>query len=305
MNKQKDDMTTKQLKIGIADTMFARGDMGSVAEKTIKNNSNHEIIRYTVPGIKDLPVACRKLFKEFDCDIIIACGYVGGAPIDQVCAHEASTGIQNVQLKAKKHIIEVFVHETEGTDKKLAVIMKNRVEKHALNAIALLEGSSALRKKAGTGERQGWNNASSLNLDKPNEKIKLGIIVGEFNKEMTLSMKDAAIVHAQSLGCTSETIQVPGVFDMPLIIKQLMQRTDIDGIVLLGAVIKGETNHDDVISRSTTDAAIRLSLEYNKPIGMGIIGPGVNWNQAEQRGEEYAERAVDAVLRLIDIRNQK
>ena len=153
-------------KIGIADTMFARADMGSLAIKTIKNSRKEvEIKRYTVPGIKDLPVACKKLFEEEKCDIVIALGMAGSKPIDKTCAHEASLGLSHVQLLANRHILEVFVHEDEAqNDAELASIMRDRTIKHAQNALDLLFNPESLEKKAGTGQRQGSKNAASFEL---------------------------------------------------------------------------------------------------------------------------------------------
>jgi len=101
-------------KIGVADTNFARIDMAEFAIDTIRKNSDHEIERYTVPGMKDLPVACKKLFEENNCDIVLALGMAGPMPIDKQCSHEASLGIQRAQLMTNKHILEVFVHMDEA-----------------------------------------------------------------------------------------------------------------------------------------------------------------------------------------------
>ena len=144
------------MRIGIADTTFARIDMAKFAIDTIKNNSNAKIERYTVPGFKDLPVACKKLIEEDKCDIVIALGMAGPKPIDKQCAHEAALGLQNVQLMTNKHILEVFVHMDEAkSEKEISKIAKNRAEKHALNALALLKGKTELTKYAGMGKRQG------------------------------------------------------------------------------------------------------------------------------------------------------
>ena len=143
-------------KIGIADTTFARIDMASFAIDTIKKNSDAKIVRYTVPGFKDLPVACKKLIEEDNCDIAIALGMAGKAPIDKLCAHEAALGLQTAQLMANRHILEVFVYTDEAkTEKELYQITKNRVMKHSLNALALLKGKTELAKHSGTGKRQG------------------------------------------------------------------------------------------------------------------------------------------------------
>lgn len=152
-------------KIGIADTTFSRADMADFAVKIIKGNSDLDIVRYTVPGIKDLPVACKKLFEENKCDIVMALGMVGAEPIDKQCGHEASLGMQQVQLIVNKHILEVFVHMDEARDDEdLFILAKNRTEKHALNALELLKGKEALQKYAGKGRRQGRDDAGPVKI---------------------------------------------------------------------------------------------------------------------------------------------
>ena len=144
------------MKIGIADTTFARVDMAKFAIGAIKKNSDAKIERYTVPGFKDLPVACKKLIEEDKCDIAIALGMAGKMPIDKQCAHEAAIGLQTVQLMTSKHILEVFVHMDEAkNEKEIYEIAKYRSEKHALNALALLKGRTELTRYAGMGRRQG------------------------------------------------------------------------------------------------------------------------------------------------------
>ena len=144
------------MKIGIADTTFARVDMAKFVIEAIKSRSDAELIRYTVPGFKDLPVACKKLIEEDKCSIVIALGMAGAKPIDKQCAHEASLGLQMVQLMTNTHILEVFVHMHEAKkEKEIYEIAKNRAAKHALNALALLKGRTTLTKYAGMGRRQG------------------------------------------------------------------------------------------------------------------------------------------------------
>jgi riboflavin synthase len=151
-------------KIGIADTTFARVDMGKIAINELESNrSDFKFIRYTVPGIKDLPVACKKLFDENECDIIMALGMPGPNPIDKQCAHEASIGLINTQLLCNKHIIEVFIHEDEAiNEKELSWLVENRTREHALNVIDLLFNPKKLIKKAGKGLREGFKDAGSL-----------------------------------------------------------------------------------------------------------------------------------------------
>ena len=135
------------MRVGIADTTFARVDMGAHAIDELKRHASVAIERYTVPGIKDLPVACKKLIEERRCDIVIALGMPGGKEKDRVCAHEASQGLILCQLMTNKHIIEVFVHEDEAKDaKELAWLMERRTREHAANgAIAMASARDTIR----------------------------------------------------------------------------------------------------------------------------------------------------------------
>ena len=153
-------------KIGIVDTTFARYDMGSAAEdELLKMGTGFKIIRRTVPGVKDLPVAAKKLIDEEGCDIVIALGMPGPKPIDKQCAHEASQGLIIAQLMTNTHIIEVFVHEDEAKDEKeLAWLADRRAREHAQNAYYLLFNPKKLRRMAGTGQRQGFEDAGPLNI---------------------------------------------------------------------------------------------------------------------------------------------
>jgi riboflavin synthase len=146
------------MRIGIADTTFARVDMGGFAVDELKRTgTGFRVHRRTVPGVKDLPVACKKLLEEDGCDIAMAFGMPGRDPIDKVCAHEASQGLIQVQLMSNKHIVEVFVHEDEAKDEKeLAWLAERRAREHAVNAYDLLFRPERLAKNAGKGLRQGF-----------------------------------------------------------------------------------------------------------------------------------------------------
>ena len=150
--------------IGIADTTFSRVDMGKAAINELKNTgTGFKIERYTVPGVKDLPVACKKLFEEKNCDIVMALGMPGPKDIDKICAHEASTGLIQVQILTNKHIVEVFVHMDEADDdKELLQLAEARAREHATNAYDLLFRPDRLTKQAGTGQRQGFEDAGKI-----------------------------------------------------------------------------------------------------------------------------------------------
>ena len=98
-------------------------------------------------------------------------------------------------------------------------------------------------------------------------KIRIGAVVSEFNYDITMDMIERAKEHAQFLGAEiTQTVKVPGVFDMGLPIKKLLQRKDIDAVVAIGAVIEGETEHDDIViqhaSRKIADLSIAVSYTH-------------------------------------------
>jgi len=128
--------------------------------------------------------------------------------------------------------------------------------------------------------------------------MTIGIVVSEFNYDITMMMLERAKAHAEFLDAdVKEVIKVPGTFDMPLAIQRLLQREDIDGVVTLGAVIEGETEHDDIVISHASRKIADLSLQFNKPVALGITGPGMSRLQAEARIER-AKSAVESVVKM-------
>ncbi|MBS3116493.1 riboflavin synthase [Candidatus Woesearchaeota archaeon] len=152
------------MRIGIADTTFAQVDMAKFAIEAIrKADKSMQIERYTVPGFKDLPVAAKKLLEDYKCDIALAFGWAGPTELDEKCALEANIALMHTELAANKHILKVFVFASESKEiSELISIAKDRSEKHALNALALLKGKEELTPFAGKGLRQGSKHRGSL-----------------------------------------------------------------------------------------------------------------------------------------------
>ena len=128
--------------------------------------------------------------------------------------------------------------------------------------------------------------------------VKIGAVVAEFNFDITQMMLDLAKEHAKFLDSeTTEVIAVPGVFDMPLAIKKLLLKDDIDAVITLGAVIEGSTSHDEIVVQHASRKIADLALEYDKPVALGITGPGMTRLEAHQR-VDYAKRAVEAAVKM-------
>ncbi len=154
-------------RIGIVDTMFARYDMGAEAVDELKQcpgfGERFEVLRRTVPGFKDLGVACKKLIEQEGCAIVVALGMPGKAAIDQVCAHEASQGIMLAQLLTSTHVLEVFVHENEEEDPGPSGRRMRRPGPQA-RPQRLLDALRARPAHAGAGQgvRQGYGDAGPI-----------------------------------------------------------------------------------------------------------------------------------------------
>ena len=130
------------------------------------------------------------------------------------------------------------------------------------------------------------------------ETIRIGAVVSEFHYDITMMMLERAKEHAEFLGAKiTKVVKVPGVFDMGLAIKKLLERDDIDGVVTLGAVIEGETEHDEIVMQHAARKIADLAIEYGKPVSLGISGPGMTRLQAEERIER-AKSAVEAVVKM-------
>jgi 6,7-dimethyl-8-ribityllumazine synthase len=131
--------------------------------------------------------------------------------------------------------------------------------------------------------------------------VKIAIVVSDFNSEVTMPMLHRAIEHAAALKAEiTHTAHVFGIYDMPTVVKRLLQRRDVDGVVMIGAVIKGETQHDEVIAHAIANIAAQLAVQFEKPVGLGITGPGMTDEQAAAR-IDHAKNAVEAVVRVAKV----
>jgi 6,7-dimethyl-8-ribityllumazine synthase len=129
-------------------------------------------------------------------------------------------------------------------------------------------------------------------------EYRIGAVVAEFNYDITQMMLELAKEEAKIRDSEITVIfPVPGVFDMPLAIKKLLEKDDIDGVVTLGAVIEGGTDHDQIVAQHASRKITDLSLEYNKPVALGISGPGMTRLDAHKR-VDYGKRAVESVVKM-------
>ena len=131
-------------------------------------------------------------------------------------------------------------------------------------------------------------------------KVRIGAVVSEFNYDITHMMLELAKEHAKFLDSEiTKVIAVPGVFDMPLAIKNLLERDEIDAVVTIGAVIEGATAHDEIVIQHASRKITDLSLDYNKPVTLGISGPKMTRLEAHQR-IDFGKKAVEAAVKMFE-----
>ena len=131
--------------------------------------------------------------------------------------------------------------------------------------------------------------------------MNIAIVTAEFNQEITSKMLEAALEKAKSLKLNIKyTCKVPGVFDMPIVIDSLLQKKDVDAVVTIGAIIKGQTKHDELIANVVAKSLTELAIKYQKPVTLGITGPSMTDRQAQARIRPVAERAVEAAEKIAE-----
>jgi len=128
----------------------------------------------------------------------------------------------------------------------------------------------------------------------------IGIVLGSFHKEVGERMLQEAKAAASDHGLTvTDEVLVPGSVEKPLAVKRLLLRSDIDAVVTLGIIERGETKHGFVMGQTLMDKLVELQLEFMKPVGLGVLGPEILPEQVEPRLEKYARAAVEAVHAML------
>ena len=130
--------------------------------------------------------------------------------------------------------------------------------------------------------------------------MRIALVASEFNDPIPDRMLEVAKARAEKLGVeVAAVVRVPGVWELPLAVRSLLAREDVDAVVAIGAIVKGQTKHDELIAQTVALALMVAQVDARKPVGLGITGPGMTWAQAEARIGNAA-RAVDAAVRMAE-----
>lgn len=151
-------------------------------------------------------------------------------------------------------------------------------------------------------------NLSFPTSEVPNvSNAKIGVITAEWNDDITLPMRDGCIATLHAHGCTADdliVVSVPGAYELPIAAKIMLANQKMDAIICIGCVIKGETKHDQYISRAVAEGIMNLSILSGKPIIFGVLTPN-NHQQAVDRSKgKHGNKGIEAAhtaLKMIDL----
>jgi 6,7-dimethyl-8-ribityllumazine synthase len=134
----------------------------------------------------------------------------------------------------------------------------------------------------------------------------IGIIVSEWNEEITFSLRDACIDTLTKFGVEPDNIllkYVPGAFELPLGARLIAGKEKLDAIICLGCVIKGETSHAQYIKSAVANGMMNLSLTSGKPVVFGVLTPNDKQQALNRAGGKYGNKGVEAATSALKMIN--
>ena len=130
----------------------------------------------------------------------------------------------------------------------------------------------------------------------PNIALVCGSFHREFIEQMLDYARQEAIQHELEV---LEVVWVPGAMEIPLAIDRLLANEDVDGVACLGIIEKGQTQHGLAMGQAVIKSIIELQLVHEKPVGLGIIGPGAEPEHIAPRLEPHARASVAAISSML------
>lgn len=132
--------------------------------------------------------------------------------------------------------------------------------------------------------------------------MRIGIVVAEWNIEITGALRDAAISTLLENGLVENDIivkYVPGSFELTFGAQLLCEDKSIDGVICLGCVIQGETRHFDFICDAVSQGVTNVSLKYNKPVIFGVLTPNTLKQAQDRAGGIHGNKGDEAAITAI------
>ena len=132
--------------------------------------------------------------------------------------------------------------------------------------------------------------------------IRIGIVVAEWNIEITGALRDGAIKTLLDSGVTENDVivkYVPGSFELTFGAQLLCEDKSIDSVICLGCVIQGETRHFDFICDAVAQGVTNVSLKYNKPVIFGVLTTNTIEQAQDRAGGKHGNKGDEAAITAI------
>ncbi len=136
--------------------------------------------------------------------------------------------------------------------------------------------------------------------------LRIGIVVSRFNQFISERLLEGALDALQRLGADDGDIsvyRVPGSFEIPLVAKKLAKEKKVDGVVCLGALIRGDTPHFDFLSAEVTKGLAQVAMEEGMPVAFGILTVDTIEQGIERAGTKAGNKGWDAVVSVVETLN--
>jgi len=131
---------------------------------------------------------------------------------------------------------------------------------------------------------------------------KFGIVVSEWNEEVTESLYEGALETLRAHGAKKENIfrkNVPGSFELSLGAQWMAEIEEIDAVICIGCVIQGETKHFDFICDAVAHGITNVGLKYNKPVIFGVLTPDTQQQALDRAGGKHGNKGDEAAITAI------
>lgn len=136
--------------------------------------------------------------------------------------------------------------------------------------------------------------------------LKIGVVVSRFNQFISERLLEGALDALQKLGADEKDIsvyKVPGSFEIPVVVKKLVRAKKADGIVCLGALIRGDTPHFDFLSAEVTKGLAQIAMDEGVPVSFGILTVDTIEQGIERAGAKAGNKGWDAVFSVVETLN--
>ena len=133
--------------------------------------------------------------------------------------------------------------------------------------------------------------------------MKIGIVVSEWNSEVTFALRNGAIRTLKNCGCSDENIivrYVPGTFELPMGARFFAEHTDVDGVIVLGCVVRGETPHFDYVCAEASKGIAQVSLQAGLPVGFGLLTCDTLEQAIERAGAHVGNKGAETAAAVVE-----